>query len=109
MLRRQESETDLAGRKGDVWVRNASREMDCRRGEGIVWRNRDAEVPEPACSLPLAGNERGRGGAGGKEVVSVSLRSRVLISDLTFVRRAIHALEDCFPPQQALLIDGAQM
>jgi hypothetical protein len=50
VLGRQESEANLAGRKGDVRVRNASCEVDCWRGEGVVGRNCDAEVPKAACN-----------------------------------------------------------
>lgn len=61
VLGRQESEANLASREGDVRVRNASCEVDCWRGEGVVWRNRDAEMPEAACnsiSTSLEWNKR---------------------------------------------------
>lgn len=45
---REESETDFAGREGDVRVGYPSGEMDCRRCEGVVWGNGDAEVPQAA-------------------------------------------------------------
>jgi hypothetical protein len=36
VLRREEGETDLAGREGDVWVRYPRGEVNCRRCEGII-------------------------------------------------------------------------
>lgn len=49
MLGREEGETDLAGREGDIRVRDASREGDCRWCEGVVGWDFDLEVPESAC------------------------------------------------------------
>ena len=45
----QEGETDLAGREADVWVRNACFEADCGRGERVVARDFDVELPQAAC------------------------------------------------------------
>lgn len=48
VFRREESETDLAGREGDVRVRYAGCEVDCRGCKGIVWWDCDSEVPKAA-------------------------------------------------------------
>lgn len=48
VLRREEGETDLAGREGDVRMGDASCEVDCRWCEGVVWWDCDSEVPEAA-------------------------------------------------------------
>lgn len=36
VLRREEGQTDLAGREGDVWVGYPRREVDCRWCEGVI-------------------------------------------------------------------------
>lgn len=48
MLSRQEGEADLAGREGDIRMRDASCEMNCWRGERVIGGNRDTEMPESA-------------------------------------------------------------
>lgn len=48
MFSRQESETYLACGEADVWVGNARFEADGGRGEGVVGRYFDVELPKAA-------------------------------------------------------------
>lgn len=48
MFRREEGQTDLAGREGDVRVGYPGCEVDCWWCEGVVWWDCDSEVPEAA-------------------------------------------------------------
>lgn len=48
MLSRQKGETYLACGEADVWVGNARFEADGGRGERVVGRDFDVELPETA-------------------------------------------------------------
>jgi hypothetical protein len=48
VFRREEGQTDLAGREGDVRVGYPGCEVDCWWCEGVVWWDCDSEVPEAA-------------------------------------------------------------
>ena len=52
MFGRQQSETDLTRREGDVGMADFRGEVDLGRGEGIVRRYLDGKGPEAVCRQP---------------------------------------------------------
>lgn len=97
---REEGQTDLAGRKGDVRVGYPGCEVDCWWCKGVVWWDCDSEVPEAACrevvmlirtslSLGLGRAKSCRGQA------------------RTFVWSPVYAFEDGFPTEEIFVIDWA--